>query len=108
MPYPRRVRVNGQIVEISRVSRPDGPYILLENNQKDGHNSKEIFLVHSLKEGTSLGDDAEVKLGRGHACEIRIADISVSRIHAKIKLVDGRFILFDNSSKFGTLVLLQK
>lgn len=109
MPYPRRVRVDGQVVEITRrVSRPEGPYILLENNQKDASNSKEIFQVHSLKEGTPLSDDAEVKLGRGHACEIRIADISVSRIHAKIKLVDGRFILFDNSSKFGTLVLLQK
>jgi pSer/pThr/pTyr-binding forkhead associated (FHA) protein len=65
-------------------------------------------MVHSLKEVEGEPELAEVKLGRGHACEIRIADISVSRIHAKIQLVNGKFLLFDNNSKFGTLVLLQK
>ena len=45
-----------------------------------------------------------IKLGRGHECEIRIVDISVSRNHAAIKRkVDG-FYIEDNKSKFGTLV----
>jgi hypothetical protein len=46
--------------------------------------------------------------GRGHASDIRISDISVSRLHAFIKYEDDRYILTDNNSKFGTLVLLQK
>ena len=51
----------------------------------------------------NLGPDG-IKLGRGHECEIRITDISVSRNHALIKhAVDG-FYIFDNKSKFGTLV----
>jgi pSer/pThr/pTyr-binding forkhead associated (FHA) protein len=49
-----------------------------------------------------------IKIGRGHQCDIRVTDISVSRVHAFIKLVNGKFVLFDNESKFGTLVKLQR
>ena len=45
-----------------------------------------------------------IKLGRGHECEIRIADISVSRNHALVKYIGNNFVVFDNKSKFGTLV----
>jgi len=34
-------------------------------------------------------------------------DISVSRNHAKLKLVNGSFYLEDNNSKFGSVVLIQ-
>lgn len=45
-----------------------------------------------------------IKIGRGHECEIRLNDISVSRNHAFIKQnIDG-FYIFDNKSKFGTLL----
>jgi pSer/pThr/pTyr-binding forkhead associated (FHA) protein len=36
-----------------------------------------------------------------------ISDISVSRLHATIKLLNNKFVIFDNNSKFGTLVLLK-
>ena len=45
-----------------------------------------------------------IKLGRGHECEIRITDISVSRNHGLIKNLNDGFYLFDNKSKFGTLI----
>jgi predicted component of type VI protein secretion system len=48
------------------------------------------------------------KLGRGHESDLRINDISVSRCHAKIKLENGKFMLEDNQSKFGTLVLVKQ
>jgi pSer/pThr/pTyr-binding forkhead associated (FHA) protein len=48
-----------------------------------------------------------MKIGRAHEAEIRINDISVSRNHALIKLVDNEVYLADLKSKFGTLVLLQ-
>jgi len=44
-------------------------------------------------------------LGRGHEADLRISDISVSRLHAKIYMKNNRYILEDLSSKFGTLVL---
>jgi pSer/pThr/pTyr-binding forkhead associated (FHA) protein len=49
-----------------------------------------------------------IKLGRGHDCEIRITDISVSRNHALIKNANNSFYIFDNKSKFGTLVKDEK
>lgn len=49
-----------------------------------------------------------IKIGRGVDTDLRINDISVSRVHAFIKLENGGFYLEDNHSKFGTLVLLNK
>ena len=48
------------------------------------------------------------KLGRGHESDLRINDISVSRCHTKIKFERGKFLLEDNQSKFGTLVLVKQ
>lgn len=44
-------------------------------------------------------------MGRGHESDLRISDISVSRLHAKISLINKQYIIEDLSSKFGTLVL---
>ena len=50
--------------------------------------------------------DQTLKIGRGHQCDLRISDISVSRVHSHLKFIDGKFLIFDNDSKFGTLILL--
>lgn len=47
-------------------------------------------------------------MGRGHESEVRVNDISVSRCHAKIKYHPQGIFIEDNSSKFGTLVLLKE
>ena len=50
-----------------------------------------------------------VKVGRGHDAQVRVTDISVSRFHAKIKKSSkGYFMVEDNASKFGTLVLIRR
>jgi pSer/pThr/pTyr-binding forkhead associated (FHA) protein len=49
----------------------------------------------------------EFRIGRGHDSDIRISDISVSRYHARIKYSEGKFMLEDNTSKFGTLVMIK-
>jgi len=54
------------------------------------------------------GEDNQIKIGRGHECDLRENDISVSRLHAFIKYQEGQFLIFDNNSKFGTLILLRK
>lgn len=48
-----------------------------------------------------------IKLGRGHECDIRMSDISVSRVHAEMAYKNNKFYIFDNSSKFGTLVKIK-
>ena len=48
-------------------------------------------------------------IGRGKDSDIRISDISVSRLHAQIeKQENGDLVLYDNNSKFGTLILITK
>ena len=50
-----------------------------------------------------------IKVGRGHDCQVRITDISVSRLHAFFrKSTRGDFLLEDNGSKFGTLIQVRK
>lgn len=49
----------------------------------------------------------QLKLGRGNDADVRITDISVSRLHAFIKKSPKGFLYIeDNNSKFGTLVLV--
>jgi len=51
------------------------------------------------------GVPSAVRIGRGIDNDLRIPDISVSRIHAFLKQdIDGNFYIEDNQSKFGTLV----
>ena len=48
----------------------------------------------------------KLTLGRGLSVDMRIPEISVSRCHANITYSKGNFFLNDNSSKYGTLVLI--
>ena len=57
----------------------------------------------------SLANKKAFKLGRGHDSDIRITDVSISRWHASISVKeDGKFVIEDNNSKFGTLIALRK
>jgi len=49
-----------------------------------------------------------IKLGRGSDSDIRISDISVSRCHAIVTLRSNGYFVEDNTSKFGTLVRVNK
>ena len=46
----------------------------------------------------------DFKVGRSVDTEMKIADISVSRTHSFFKILDGKLLVEDNGSKFGTLV----
>jgi len=75
---------------------------VLESLNQEKNNSRIIHIIRP-----SLHKDC-FKLGRGHESDLRINDISVSRCHAKIKFAGGKFLLEDNTSKFGTLVLVKQ
>lgn len=98
---PRCINYQGRIMDLAQLQRPDQPYIILENLQSSQKAQRGIYLIKP-------NPDDQIKLGRGHQCEIRISDISVSRLHAFIKYEKGNFIIIDNNSKFGTLVRLQQ
>jgi predicted component of type VI protein secretion system len=67
----------------------------------DKNTSRNIHLL------TVTADQNEFKLGRGHESQVRINDISVSRCHAIIKCKPDGFYIEDNTSKFGTIILLK-
>ena len=50
----------------------------------------------------------EFRVGRSVETDMRIADISVSRVHSFIRIYDDQLVLQDNGSKFGTLVKVLK
>ena len=50
----------------------------------------------------------KISLGRGFANDLRIFDISISRSHASIAFDGQKFIINDEGSKYGTMILLNK
>lgn len=71
------------------------------NQMKDNNNLKSLHIV-------TLENDGKITLGRGHETDVRINDISVSRIHANLFFSNGQVRLRDMKSKFGTLSLIKK
>lgn len=83
-----------QTIDLLPIEKPQGNYVILEGACEK---TKSVMMIQNVPQDG-------IKLGRGHECEIRITDISVSRNHAIIKYQNGGFYVFDNKSKFGTLV----
>ena len=100
-PYPHKFNISGKIIELIEIPKPPEKYLVLESLCKDKNSNKGLHVI-------SLYNKPSIKLGRGHDCDLRVSDISVSRIHAKISLVDDSFYLEDHSSKFGTLVQVKR
>lgn len=101
--YPTYVACGGERVPLVEVPRTTPPFIVLENMVRDSqqHASRGLHVI-------SLADNKLLKLGRGHESDVRIADVSISRLHATIRFHRGNFVLEDHNSKFGTLVAMKK
>lgn len=102
-PFPQIIRFDEKDIEMMTISKPNRPYILLESLCQKTENKEERCL-HLI----STAESSAIKIGRGHECEIRISDISVSRKHAEIILRDGQFYILDTNAKFGTLIKIEE
>lgn len=102
-PYTFKIQKNiYKIVDVSEhINNHNNNYILLESMPLDKNNSRNVHLL------TVTPQQSEFKLGRGHESQVRINDISVSRCHAIIKCKKDGFYIEDNTSKFGTIILLK-
>eukprot|EP01067_Filipodium_phascolosomae_P005900 Filipodium_phascolosomae@DN402_c0_g2_i1.p1 len=96
--FPTSVTLDGRKLVLMTMPETQPPYIVLENTVNRG--------LHIL----SMSEKKTLKLGRGHECDVRISDVSISRTHATICYSDERqtFILEDHESKFGTLIGIRK
>lgn len=74
-----------------------GSYVMLESFSKE----KDSTGIHLI----DLSSNQNFKIGRGHDSDLKVSDISVSRIHSVVTVFKGNLYIRDNSSKFGTLVL---
>lgn len=99
-PLPRRIQFGNGVFELISIEKPSTPHLILEKLGEDKKSSSFVLIVPEQGQ--------VIKIGRGHQCDFRVSDISVSRIHAHLKFEDGKFSVFDNDSKFGTLVLLNQ
>ena len=79
-------------------------------------NYKEFIIFESMKVGkdktkhyhvVTFDERDFINIGRANECELSIAELSVSRFHCMIHKENGNIFLEDNTSKFGTLVLVQ-
>ena len=97
---PFTIEIRGENIDMLGAEKPsNSPYILLERVDC-AVEKKGLFVVSDL-----LG---ETWIGRSYSNKIVVNDISVSRSHASIKYENGKFLIFDNKSKFGTLVQVKE
>ena len=102
-PYPLMMKAgNMRNYNLVKYDKPQGDYMVLESLSQEKNTSRIIHIIRPSVNKTVF------KLGRGHESDLRINDISVSRCHTKIKFEKGKFLLEDNQSKFGTLVLVKQ
>ena len=94
---PNSVKHNEKNLDLITINYPTTPYMVLEDIRPDG-NEFQILHVVDLSPGMTAN------VGRGHNCDIRLSDISVSRNHAKVRFIRGKFYIQDTKSKFGTLL----
>jgi hypothetical protein len=100
-PYPYHFIVNGKTVELIKIPKPPEKYVILEGLCSEKNSSKWLHVV-------SLNSKDSIKFGRANDCELRMTDISVSRLHGVIRLIGGCFFLEDKGSKFGTLIQIKR
>ena len=108
-PYPYKFKIkNNKINKIYNLIDIDKPenenYLVLESlDQIKENNNIKLINVITLNEENYI-------IGRGKECDIKINDISVSRVHAILhfNMIRKLLLLRDLKSKFGTLVLIKK
>ena len=75
-------------------------YIIFES-MKVGRDKTKYYHV------VTFDDRDFINIGRANECELSLTELSVSRFHCIIHKENGQAFLEDNTSKFGTLVLVQ-
>jgi predicted N-acetyltransferase YhbS len=86
--------------------------MILQSNSYDPNTSKDMKSIHIIN-FSAVRESQErdfIRLGRSVHTDLRVNDISVSRIHAHIRMdrVTKKVFVEDNESKFGTLIQIQR
>lgn len=87
------------LTSILEYERPVSEYMVMESVKSVPAKVIHVFLLSAAE---------EFKIGRSVDSDMKIADISVSRLHAYIKIKNKFLVVEDNKSKFGTLVKIKE
>ena len=91
----------------------ENDYMILESIKSAPAKVIHVFDLNDCN-GKNLPTDEEFdvrnefRVGRSVDTDMKIADISVSRVHSYIRNVGDKLIVQDNGSKFGTLVKMNR
>ena len=75
-------------------------YICIESLSVDKRKNRFLYIGN-------LENKKEIKIGRGHDCDLLLSDVSISRLRCKLINSFNGLYIEDNNSKFGTLILIQ-
>ena len=98
--FPDYVKHNDRYYNISFYKPKFEEFVVMESMRADKHKAKFIHII-------SFDKKTSINIGRANECELSISELSVSRFHCIIHKDEGDLFLEDNSSKFGTLILIQ-
>ncbi|BDA78964.1 phosphopeptide-binding protein [Leptospira kobayashii] len=95
-------RVYGDSLERARENEIISQMIEREEVSGESYSTAVLILKEGVFAGTqfSIRSD-EVLIGSGEACEIVLQDSHIEPVHAKVKKVRGRYLLFDCASESG-------
>jgi len=102
--YPSHVCLQGVKRPLVEVPQPAGPFMVLEQVARSSRATSSTGVLVA-----TLAHDGTLTFGRSaEKAGFRVDDISISRLHAKISFREGKFMLEDNNSRFGTLVCMRR
>ena len=101
---PEKVKIKDTTYNLMDLQRPDNNYIMLELILKEKSETRFLYIIHMKEKTTITLVNRSLIKGRANESDVRISDISVSRSHAFLKLINNKFYLEDNLSKFGSLI----
>ena len=93
--------IKGKRYDSIEIKKFPPPYLIFEILSKEKCVTRGIHIL-------SLKHKSVIRIGRGHDADVRISDISVSRLHALLRLEKNELYLEDQDSKFGTLALCRE
>jgi hypothetical protein len=103
--YPKNIKYKDIFYNIIDFDIPYEQYIIMDYNLFDDAKRK------TFRKGiiiVKLVDNENITIGRNQNNIIKLKDISVSRSHCYVFKKDNKLYVADKSSKFGTLLYLNK
>lgn len=102
--YPVQLKLKDRAINLVNFRRPRWPCIVFEKVTPQEIGKTSMGEVVVLK----FGKQQQLSIGQGPQNDLRLCDMTASVVHSKIVFQDNRFHLFDQESRFGTLVELRR